>query len=382
MKKIYLILIILLGSNVLLAHTSDEILNQVLENNQELIALRELNKLTILNAKKDLLPENPELEQEFKEKDNFEIGITQAFQFPTYYYHQYKSLQLTREQQATVFQAARQKIIEETKINLHKLAFLEYQIKQQQTRLKKADQFQKFFNVLLEEGEISQLTLNQAKIHKIEYQNLLTDLLNRKTTIKKSLQILNGGKSLKTGEINFSEPVKLISTNNLKDDYLRHNPELQLKKINHQIAESDTKIAKYNWLPNFRIGVHQEKEAGPFLHYGISIPLWKNKNKVARAKASQNYSQATRHQSEISVEAEIDQLLAQYEATEKKYQSNLHLQKNLNSEQLLEKSLRAGEISAIEYFTELEKLYRFEDQLQQTKLDLKLLIVRLISFRI
>ncbi|MFP4546564.1 MAG: TolC family protein [Fidelibacterota bacterium] len=379
-KKVYLILTIF-AVNFLFGQSYDEMVSQILENNRELKALRSMNRVEILRAKNELLPENPALKHEFKENDNYEIGITQSFRFPTFYYHQYKNLQLTKAQQKAVFEAARLKILEEAGGHLYHLAFLERQISIQKNRLDKASRLLDYFEKMMTEGESTQLAVNQAKIHKINYKNQLTDLLVQKNDVESQLKVLNGGSELKINLEIADQFSAIIDTTNLRSDYLQKNPALKLESLNHAIAMRNTKIAKQSWLPDFRIGVHREKETGPLFHYGISLPLWKTKNKGHRAKAARNAHQANQLQKQHSVTAKINRLLEQYRLLKLQYDTNLELKQSLNSEELLTKSLEVEEISAIEYFTELEKLYNFEDEFRKTRLGLQIVIVQLTSFR-
>ncbi|MBN2281065.1 MAG: TolC family protein [Candidatus Marinimicrobia bacterium] len=375
--KFILLIFILCGTNFLLARQLEDILSEILENNQELKAISAMNKLEILNAKNELLPENPALEQEFHENDNYEIGITQSFQFPTFYYHQYKNLQMTKAQQEAIYKATKVRILEEAKINLYSLNYLLNQIRIQKKRLEDANQLTSHFEKLLTQGEITQLELNQAKIHQVSYDNSLRDLLIQKAEVSETLKMLNGGIEVESHVIQYQEPTLEIES--LKEDFLQNNPDLAIETINQQIAARNTKIAKYEWLPYFRIGVHKGKESDPMLHYGISIPLWKNRNRIKRAKAVQLYNNANLEYTTQSVASEFNKLASEYKLLQQKLQQNLKL--HLNSHELLEKSLEVGEISSIEYFTEIENLYEFEDHISKTNLDLEIVKVKLTSFK-
>ncbi len=380
MKK--LLLFIIISIQVGVAQQFNSVFNQILQHNQELKAIRALNQTRVLSAKDKLIPANPEFQQEFKENNNYEIGLTQRFQFPTFYYHQYKKLKLTQKQQRILYKATRQRLLETAKIFIYKYGYLTQQIELLKNRFAKATQRHQFFETLLAEGEISQLAFNQSAIHKVKYENQLSDLKQQLVAVSQKLTVLNGGKQLDLDNFAKSVDLNLVNTQNLKQRYLTQNPQFQLQQVNQQLAHKNTTITKYKWLPDFRIGVHKEKESDPMLHYGISIPLWKNKNRVDRAQAAQNYHTANKQFTKQSVISKIDQLLAQYELVKKQHHTNLRLKKQLNSKKLLEKRLKTEEISIIEFFNELEKLYAFEDELAKTKLDLQILIVKMTSFQL
>ena len=382
MKKIYLILTIFCLNFLFAQNNIDDLLTQILENNQELIVLKQFNQLEKLNAKNELIPNNPEFEYSYKENGNYEAGITQSFQFPTYYYHQYKNMQLTKEQQKTIYQVAKMKVLEEAKIYISKLIFFEKQLKIQKIRLNNAEKLNHYFEKLLSEGEITQLTLNQSKLHRINYKNKLSDLSADKNEILNSLKLLNGNKKLDVSITDFPKLLKLANSNILQQEYLKNNPLLELEKINQEISNRNLKIAKYSWLPDFRLGVHTDKEKNTNLHYGISIPLWKNSNKINRAKVNQRYQEENLKYSKQIITSEIKNLFKTYLIMNEKYNKNLELNNTINSKALLEQSLKVQEISAIEYFNELETLFQFEDDFLKSRLGLDILETKLTSFRL
>lgn len=382
MKKLLIILTIIFVNNLFAQNNIDDILYTILKNNHELQAIRQLNKFEILQAKDELIPENPEFEQEFQENNNYEIGITQRFQFPNYYYHQYKNLQLTKEQQQSIYMAAKQKVLEKAKITIFTLQYLEKQIKIQESRLKNAKLLDAYFTKMLDEGEITQLQSNQVKIHKTSFENQLNEFLSEKIEMVETLKTLNGGLDIDLNISEFSSDIPVVNIKKIEQDYLAKNPTLKIEQINQQIANRNFQIAKYSWLPDFNIGVHTDKESNTNLHYGISIPLWKNRNKINRAKAGQRYQEANLKHTEASLTSEFRSLTTQYSLLSSSYKTYTMIKQALNSKELLEKSLREQEISSIEYFTELENLYNFEDNFLKARLDLEIVITRLTSFQL
>ena len=100
---------------------------------------------------------------------------------------------------------------------------------------------------------------------------------------------------------------------------------------------------------------------------GISIPLFANRHKVKQAKA-ERFAAETRLQSvEASTEANLHQLYArasEAKRTADEFADALRSQDNLR---LLQKAIRAGQLSMVEYFVNLTTLYDSMESLLQLR---------------
>jgi outer membrane protein TolC len=118
------------------------------------------------------------------------------------------------------------------------------------------------------------------------------------------------------------------------------------------------------------------------MKFGLSIPLWENKNKVKRAKLLEQFSKEKYSIGKLEFESNFSKLfrnflnlkksLKEYEAifTEKKYDI------------LLQKALTHGEISVIEYLTENIYYYESVDTYLEVEHEYYKTITELLKFQL
>ncbi|KAB2846875.1 MAG: hypothetical protein F9K45_00955, partial [Melioribacteraceae bacterium] len=122
------------------------------------------------------------------------------------------------------------------------------------------------------------------------------------------------------------------------------------------------------------------KYAGPGA--AMTIPLWQNKNRVKQARSGWEFAQAKLTEETLSRENSIREKSAQLailKASLDEMQSTLS---SVNSVELLGKALSAGEISLINYLTEVQYFYLMQEELLNLEHDYYLLLVDLNLIRL
>jgi len=368
MKKIYLLILIFILNVIAFSQDNfDEYLHQILKNNPELQSIQHRNKAVIYNSKNKLLPFDPELEYKVKENNNYEVGITQKLKFPPYYFLQYKVHKLTRRQQSLIQDIYVIKILENAMLNINDLIYLQNKIDKQAERLNRARRLNRFFKDKLEQGEISQFPLNKSKLHLLEHRSRLSGLNESKKEVLQNLKKLNGGKNLKT-KIGIYQPMDSLSDfKKYKEKYFSRSPEIKLARINSDLSTRNLKIAKLNWLPDISFGIHSDNMKNSNVHFGISLPIWKNRNRVKKAQAELNYKEYSEINIFTEKAAQIKTLYSQFKNKKELYFDYKTTLKSDKTQLLLEESVKSGEISAINYFQEIEKLYKYQDRLLELR---------------
>ncbi|MCF7886529.1 MAG: TolC family protein [Candidatus Marinimicrobia bacterium] len=383
MKKIQSILILLIIFTIAYSQESfDRHLNQILQNNPELKAVEQKGQSSIYNSKDKLLPLDPDLEYKFKENDNYEAGITQKLKFPSYYFLQYRAYKLTKEQQQLVQDAFVVKLLEEAAIKFNWLIYLDKQIEIQEDRMQRADSLNKLFKQQLQQGEISQLPFNRSKLHLLEYKTSLKDLREKRKEVLQNLIKLNGGQKLEFNLENYQPVLSFPKFNDYKEKYCKRDPEIKLAQLNSDLSSKNLQIAKHQWLPDFKIGVHTDKMKNANMHFGISIPLWKERNRVKQAKVDLNSQEYNEKNIITTRESELKNLYSEYKKCKHQYFEYKNILNKDRTLELLEKSFESGEISAINYYQEIEKLYQYQDKLRQLRRDIAILEVILENYKL
>ncbi len=133
-------------------------------------------------------------------------------------------------------------------------------------------------------------------------------------------------------------------------------------------------------LPKITAGYITEREAGVFSHgmsVGISIPLWEGRNTVKHQKAQTIAAQMIYSDSKNQFQ---NTLGSQYEkarklsALLKEYKQILEV---TNNYELLKKALDKGQLSLINYLTELSIYYDTMDKYLETERDYQMAVAEL-----
>ena len=148
------------------------------------------------------------------------------------------------------------------------------------------------------------------------------------------------------------------------------------------MANKRLKVAKHQWLPDFKVGVHTESDGNLKMHFGISIPLWQQFNHVNKARADYNKQVYKKEDKITAITTKLKQLYQNYKTSKDNYNQYLKILDQDNTRQLLRKSLKEGEISAINYYQEIAKLYQFQDKLQTLRFNMLQNVIRLRDYEL
>lgn len=126
------------------------------------------------------------------------------------------------------------------------------------------------------------------------------------------------------------------------------------------VADNELKVARAQSLPTISAGYMAEltdDEKWRGVTFGISIPLWANKNNIKRAKLQRKTAEWEEHETETQVNQLIE---TQHLRTDRLRTIAEKMQQKLavaSSADLLKKALDEGEISLIEYTLEIKDLF-------------------------
>jgi outer membrane protein TolC len=333
---------------------------------------------------------NPEFEWEksfsSEEGKPYEILVSQSFDFPTSYV--YKK-QLKKEQIANTenYKAkARQNILLQAKLLCINLIYCNKLKSELSFRLSKAEKLNELFEKRLEEGDANIIETNKIRMLRLNTANQLKMIESKLSNLKNDLSKLNGGKEIDFNLVDY--PLMSIDKNlqELMAKSTSADPQLKVLSANEKIAAKKISLVKAKSLPKFSVGYRYlnsdiMKEANG-MKFGLSIPLWENKNKVKRAKLLEQFSKEKYSIGKLEFESNFSKLfrnflnlkksLKEYEAifTEKKYDI------------LLQKALTHGEISVIEYLTENIYYYESVDTYLEVEHEYYKTITELLKFQL
>lgn len=345
----------------------DNILKSIDKNNIELQAEKIFFQSRGLEISTRSNLKNPEFDfiNSFSKQDGkpYEISLSQEFDFPSSYAHKKRIIKEEKNNLQYIYDGKRQDIMLKAKIVCYELIYNLKKEKELSKRHSKAVELMSFFDKKLKNGDSNIIEVNKIKMVLLNTKNKLSLIKREISKLNKEIIKLNGGININTQALNYSQQ-EIIETN-IKQEYLSKSP--QVKALNNQLAISHKEIllAKANSLPKFSLGYRymnsQISKASTGLQLGISIPLWAGKNTVKLARKKSLFSEKQNDKYFLDKNTEIDNLYTEYLQLKESKESYQSIFADSNIDKLLNKALKYGEISSIDYFNESIYFYNSID---------------------
>lgn len=355
-------LIFIMTRSVIAQNNIDLILADIAKNNKSIKANNQYWEAKKLLYKTGLAPYNPKIEYEYMPGSPASAGtqtdifILQQFDFPTAYI---KKNQVAKEQIIqSEFQVIsyRQTILLSAKQYCIDLIYYNKMQEELNKRLQNAAIVHDFYQLKFTNGDANILDVNKAKLQLIDIKNEVRLNQSKINQLIQKLTELNGGMAIVFTETSYPLTPVLPDFKTLENEIEENDPDLKSIHQQNEIDKKKVALSKAMSLPKLEAGYRSQELLGQTLqgiHLGLTIPLWQNKNSVKHQKAHLFYNdlQIEEHGNEHYYE--IQQLYEKYENLNiaiTEYQKIIIAVSNV---ELLDKALELGEISAIQYFMEV-----------------------------
>ena len=366
--KLYILGLMLLGSLTTRAQSSiDQVLRSIETNNKSLQANTKMTDAQKLEAQTGKFLANPsvEWEQMWGNRNNpgseYTLTVEQSLDFPTTYSNKNKLANLKANTIGFQSAAYRQQLLLNAKQTCIEIIYLRKQKSLLDERLANAETMFALYKKRFESGDANQLELNKIQLELLNAQN--QSRLNKAalTAAEEQLRNLNGGKPITFDATDYPAGEELINFDQLQAAFMDADPNLKSLTGNQEIANREVKLSRSLTLPKFDVGYKRnaasDHVASNGFMVGVSIPLFENKNTVKKAKAQAEFATASLEDNRLNLKTNLQQLYQQAEALQisrADYAKVLEQQRNI---ELLNKALNAGQLSVIDYFTELSTIY-------------------------
>ena len=366
--KLYILGLMLLGSLTTRAQSSiDQVLKSIETNNKSLQANTKMTDAQKLEAQTGKFLANPsvEWEQMWGNRNNpgsvYTLTVKQSLDFPTTYSNKNKLANLKANTIGFQSAAYRQQLLLNAKQTCIEIIYLRKQKSLLDERLANAETMFALYKKRFESGDANQLELNKIQLELLNAQN--QSRLNKAalTAAEEQLRNLNGGKPITFDATDYPAGEELINFDQLQAAFMDADPNLKSLTGNQEIANREVKLSRSLTLPKFDVGYKRnaasDHVASNGFMVGVSIPLFENKNTVKKAKAQAEFATASLEDNRLNLKTNLQQLYQQAEALQisrADYAKVLEQQRNI---ELLNKALNAGQLSVIDYFTELSTIY-------------------------
>lgn len=389
MKKLLSIILLLLSYLGLIAQDYYSVLRDIEQNNTTLKALRTQADASLIENRKDLLPDNPEVEFGYLWGNPVETGnridfnVTQSFDFPTTYYYKKKIADGQCAKVNQRYETERRQLMAEARTHCIQLIFYNIMDAEYQYHITVGERILDAYQRMYDAGEASILDLNKAKLNVLQAQCDLENNRVERAAVLAELVRMNGGKTVVLNDTVYPEEVLPNDFEQWYRSIEKSNPELQTLALQQEINRWEVQLSKSLWAPKFTVGYNSEHILGTTLQgvgVGVQLPLWQNHNAVKSAKAQSlallsavNDVQTQYHSSLLT---QYNQVLKLQEVLDN-YRDVLQ---SVNANDLLKKALDSGAMPLVEYIMESNIFYEARHNAFATERDLHLAIAKLKAF--
>lgn len=378
-----------LSSTSLFSQNTDSIISQITRNNITLQALAKSNTADSVGNRADIYLQNPEIGFNYLFGSPSAIGnrkdfsISQTFDFPTAYIYKGQISDLKNRQLRYSYQKEYKAIVLQTKLICIDLIYYNLLINEYTKRYEHAEKIAKSYKSKFDIGEANILEYNKAELNKLNSAKELEKLQIEKNALLNELIGLNGNIPVTFNDTVFFENQIFLDFEQWYAEAEKRNPVLSWLKLEIELSEKQKKLNVAQSLPKFSAGYMNEFTSGENfqgISFGISIPLWENKNNIKYAglktEAMQNYENANKLQYYNSIKS-LHTRAVSLQKSVNEYETNLQ---TFNNSELLYKALEKGEIDLINYIMELSFYYEIYTNLLDMERELQKVIAELNKY--
>lgn len=331
---------------------------------------------------------NPELEYIHSWGSSGAVGedeftATQGFDFPTAYVQRTRAARAREDAAQASYRQVRMETLLQARLAVQEILYLQKRIEVDSLRLADAEFARQIARVRAQAGDITSIEENRIEFQSLSARNNLTRTRMALETALTSLSSLSG---LSLGADVQIEPMPLPALAPLEqvlEQAYAADPALSAARASGQAAQADRRLAVSLALPKFSAGYKYSSSDGAKFHgvvAGMSIPLFESRNTVRLARARQAEVEATTLALETNLTADLTAKYSQacrLEAMSRTYQSG---GEGAEKSALLRKALQEGSLTILEYFTELDPVYRHMDEINELLYNYRSLLIELNKY--
>lgn len=390
-KQLLTILALLLAIQTYSQSSIDTVLAQISRNNKTIQASMQLMEAEMLEHRTKLRPENPSLEYDYLEGSparagaQHEFTAAQTFEFPTSYI---KKSQLSKERSALSEIEARSNI-QDVLLEAKKICIeLVFRNKLQKRLIEQKENTEKLlsdFQKKLDKGDGNILDVNKARLQLIEIRKQYQENYSAINVGQQRLESFNGGNKILFTDTVYPLHSTLPSFDELESEYEKNDPVRMMLEQERVLAQKQLELNRALWLPKFKAGYrYQGVEGADFhgIHTGVTIPLWENNKTIKMQKAKIVYADLEIEDHRIEHFYEIKQWYEKYVNLKFTLDDYQNIFSSLNSTTLLNKALKLGEISTIEYFMEMNYYYNSSLSYLEVEREMYMVLADLYKYKL
>ena len=390
MKALRLALALCLLSIAVTAQTGvDSVIESVRMNNKAIASNKKLWEAKRSEFRTGLTPYDPFIEYDYMFGSPAEAGnqrdfsVTQRLDFPTAYGRKKELSKLQQGQTEYQHRAFSQDILLEAKLVALDIIYLNKRGVELERRMKNTQQLLQDYERKLELGDAIILDVNKAKVQLLNIRSEVALNENEREVLLTKLSAINGGIPLDLRDTLYPIPPPLPDFEMLDSLIEANDPELKIYVQEQEILRQQVAVQKAMNLPKIETGYHSQGILGQSYrgaHVGVSIPLWENRNKVQTAQRYLEHAGTNTSSRRLEHRLENRRLYEQLEVRRNAISEYLSLLPGLNNTQLLNKALRLGQITVIQYFQDESFYFSSYDKYLQLEREYHKALAQLYKF--
>lgn len=390
-KRIYKTCFLIIFTVCLQAQSIDNILSEIAQNNKSILVNRQYLSAKRLQYKTGISLQNPKVEYEYlngspeNAGNQIDMLILQSIDFPTAYGKKKQVAELQIEQTNIQLIAIRQDILLDAKKTCIELIYQNKKQVELEKRVQNAENLYNDYLKKLNNGEANILDINKTKLQLINLKNENRFNSSKINQLNQKLTELNGGVSIEFTNTIFQIPTYIPEISSLIDSIEKYNPILKSLQQEEKINQKRLELNKAMTLPKMEAGYRYQEILGQQyrgVHLGLTIPLWENKNRVKFQEAQTLFSEFKIEEHKNQHHSEIMQLYEKYQILKNTLTEYKLILAIVNNTEMLNKALKLGEISSIQYILEINYLYNSIDKYLQLEKEYYSVIAELNKYRL
>jgi outer membrane protein, heavy metal efflux system len=390
--RIIVTVLLALASGATWAQTGvDVVLQSIAANNKTLQTERQYWEARKIEYRTGLAPENP-----FVEYDRLpgrpegagiqqEFSVTQAFDFPTAYAKRKRVSSAQIQQTEYQWQVNRQAVLLEAKQVCLTLIYLNKRQAELERRLGSAEQLAQDYGRKMEKGDATSLDLNKVKLQQVTLRNEVR--LNEGEVVFQSgrLTEMNGGNPIVLRDTVYPAAPVLLDFETLDSLIEATDPVVKSSLQQREITRQQVDLSRALTYPKPQIGYHYQSILGQRyqgVHLGLTLPLWQNRNTVRLQKANLSFDDLRMAEHRLEHRSQNGRLYGKYQNLNASLEEYRTVLTGFNNAFLLEKALRLGEISTIEYLMEITYFYNSYDRYLEVEKEFYQTVAELYKYQL
>ncbi len=364
------------------------ILSTIEANNPTLQMLQAHLEFEKVEARADNFLENPTVEYgRFPSVGGTGVktvyGISQGFDFPTAYSKRKSLANQTIKSAELAYRLARRDILLEAKQLIIEKAVVTKMLTEAQKRLELAKTIEQIFERKVAAGLVGILDLNNARMRTAEASQKQSEMDARLRVLNYKLLAMNGMKPIDSNGVLFS--ISFPSKDSLLIAYKQKDLRFGLAQAQADMARANLAVVRHEALPKFEIGFESEQandEHFRGIKAGVTIPLWADMGKKRAARARYTAENAAYTDANFQLTTEFEHKFMETQSLNERYRASVLAIDGYQNIDLLKKAVEMGEISIVDFYTEVSFLYGFTDHSLELELELAKAIADLLSFEL